>query len=191
MLAFYGVAARRLLSALALAATAYSVAMRLLGLVQLRGPVAPEAVAVVLSAVGILAGLSAYRLAISVSAGYATFVLAERIALPSLPLDAVYALAVGVALATYVASLRRVYVPYVVLGAATLAVALSTLTHGTLAVAVATLVGTAGYLVQSNAWRARVKLLRSRVKQAAARRRRVGRGPTAPRGFTTRDRASP
>jgi len=193
VLAFYGVAARRILSAAALATTTYSVAARLLGLVQLQGSVPPEILAAALSVVGFFVGLLSYRLAVSVSAGYAAFVLAERVSLVSLPLDIVYTLAVGLALATYVASLKRVYLPYVVLGATTLAIALSTLTHGTLAIALATLVGIAGYLVQDSTWRARVRLVKRRVKQVVAKHRgvRMGRGSTIPRGSTTRDRASP
>ncbi len=181
LLAFYGVVARRSLSAIALATTTYSVAIHLLGLAQLWERVPPEAVALLLSVVGFIIGFFSYRLAVSISTGYATFVLIlKMIPLPGLPLDVVYAVSVATALATYLASLRRVYVPYVVLGAITLAIALSTLTHGVVAITVAILVGIAGCVVQGSSWRAKMKLVKQRSTHATVKQRKskVGRGPS-------------
>lgn len=171
ILAFYGVVARRLLSAAALAVTAYSVVLHLLNLVQPQGPTPSVAVAVILSVAGFFIGLFTYRLAASLSVGYAVFVLIGRAVQPSLPLDSYYAVAVGVALATYIASLRKVYIPYVVLGAVTVAIALSTVTHIAVAIAVATLVSVAGYLVQEGAWRARMRLVKQRVLRSVVKHR--------------------
>lgn len=187
LLAFYGVAARRLLSAVALATTTYYVTIHLLGLVQLWEYVPPGAVALLLSVVGFIVGFFSYKLAVSISTGYATFVLLVRMfPILGLPLDVVYAASVATALATYLASLRRVYVPYVVLGAVTLAIALSTLIHSVVAIAVATLVGVAGYVVQGSSWRARMKLVKQRGTQAAVKQRKskMSRGPSVPRGST-------
>lgn len=171
ILAFYGVAARRLLSAVALAVAAYSVSLHLLNLVQPKGPTPSVAAAVVLSVAGFFIGFFTYRLAASLSAGYAVFVLIGRAVQPSLPLDSYYAVAVGVAIITYIASLRKAYIPYVVLGAATVAIALSTVTHAAVAIAIAALVSLAGYLVQEDAWRARMRLVKQKALRSAVKHR--------------------
>lgn len=160
LVAIYGYNAKRMVSAISLSITVALIVN--LSLYTILG-IHKALIIASLIAVAFAVGMFFYRIAIAVSASIT--LLYAVLCLTGFPIDREYIAAVSLVLALllYTLSRRRGYLPYTILGSSALAYFINNLTHATIAVPLAILVGIIGYLVQEKAQRTRIKYKRIRL----------------------------